>query len=502
MRSFRILVRMKIRLSNGSIAMHLCELLTVTQGKHFGGNVSFKTVAIDSRTLVKGALFIAIRGRHFDGHDFCVQAQAAGAVALIVEQHLPKIILPQLVVEDTTKALAAISSYHRRTLNPLVLAVTGSCGKTTTKQMVAAILFEAGNALASEGNFNNQIGLPLSLFQLNTQHDYAVFELGADHLGEIARHAAWVQPEVAAITVIEPAHVAGFGSVENIARAKAEIYEALPAHGIAVAPQDSPYFREWSTLRKDLCWITFGLNDTADVFATEISYDATGKTRFVLWVGSEARKIAVRRYLDRNPAFSQTAPFESRSVNLPFTGLHNVRNATTAAAMALAAGISLDHIVRGLEKASNEGGRLNIIQLNNGARIIDDTYNANPGSVRAAIDTLEALSKQNPNQRLMLILGDMLELGSDAVRYHVEIATYAKAKGIHEFYAIGRFSDEMKNAFGPEAKAFVSKNELIQAIQKKLNPDVICLVKGSRGLKMEEIVQALLAQQQDQTHHE
>lgn len=449
--------------------MHLDELIQACRGRLVGEPFVFNALSIDSRTLKPKDIFIAIKGENFDGHTFVQDAIKAGASACIVDHDIEDLDVPQIIVEDTTHALGQIAHHHRSKFSSPFIAVTGSCGKTTVKQMMASIFAQAGEVFSSKGNFNNHIGLPLSLLNLPPSVEYGVFELGASHLGEIAYLAALLEPSVGIITTVAPAHIEGFGSVDNVAKAKGEIYESIVPGGTAVAEVDSPYLSMWQSARPDLKWLTFGVNADAKVYATDIEREASGHYRFTL-----------------------NTPSGTTSVVLPILGEHNVKNATAAAAAGIALGVSLDDIKRGLEAMQNVGGRLDVKQLSNGSFVIDDTYNANPSSVYAAIDALKGYTGKR-----VLVLGDMAELGPEAKRYHEEVGAYAKAQGIDRFYGIGNFSTALLDGFGQNG-GFVAANkaDLIAALKGELGDASVFLVKGSRSAKMEEVVAGLLENNQ------
>lgn len=443
--------------------MRLEELISVTNGQLSGDSVEFSEVSIDTRTMNPGALYIAIIGERLDGHEYCAEAVQKGAVALVVEKQL-NIDIPQLIVENTTHALGEIAKHHREQFQPLTLAVTGSCGKTTVKQMVASIMATQGKVLAPKGSFNNQIGLPLTLLKLDESYDYAVIELGANHQHEIRANGRIAQPVIAAITVVAPAHIEGFGSVAGVAEAKSEIYESLPKEGVAIAEVDSPYLAGWKKQFPHLHWRTFGFTDNANVYATDCELNASGEYQFELH-----------------------ADGKNETVKLPLMGKHNVKNATAAACMALAASVPLHKIAEGLANMKNEGRRLIPNVLPNGGMVIDDSYNANPSSTKAAIDAIVSMPRKK-----ILVLGDMAELGDEAAEYHKDVGHYAKQAGIDLLYAVGEFSEALINGFGAsggiQAK---NKTELVEKLKHEMSGNVVCLVKGSRSAGMEEIVSKL-----------
>jgi UDP-N-acetylmuramoyl-tripeptide--D-alanyl-D-alanine ligase len=430
--------------------MHLSEAAVATRGQVIGQDVMFTNVGTDSRKLADGQLFVALQGERFDGHAYAPQTLDQGAVAAMVSREVAA--LPSaIMVKDTRLALGDLAAYWRRKFDIPLAAITGSNGKTTVKEMLASILrIEAGGddyVLATEGNLNNDIGLPLTLLKLRTQHRYAVAEMGMNHSGEISYLTRIGKPTVALVNNATTAHVGELGSVEAIARAKGEIFEGLADDGVAVINADDAFASLWRMLSNPHQVMTFGLDMPADVTATYT-------------LASDRSDIHLR------------TPEGNVDFELPAPGLHNVRNALAAATVALAMGASLASIAQGLSTFSGAKGRLQRKSGIQGATVLDDTYNANPASVKAAIDVLAA----NSGTRL-LVLGDMGELGAEAPAMHAAIGSYAKAAGIDALYTLGELSRHMVEAFGGGAQRYETPESLVADLKAKMDPDAIVLVK-------------------------
>ena len=442
----------------------LAQLQTHVEGSSVTADAVFDSVSTDSRTAKAGALFVALRGETFDAHDFLAQVAANGAAAVVAERLPEGWTLPALVVPDTLAALGRIANSWRRQYDIPVIGVTGSNGKTTVKEMIAAILaaaFGLEARLATQGNLNNEIGVPLTLMRLDAAHRAAVVELGMNHPGEIARLAAIAQPTVALVNNAQREHQEFMHTVEAVAQENGSVFAALPPDGVAVYPGDDTYTGLWQGLAAHCRSLTFGLHDSCDVRAS--------------WTSSGfGNNLKV------------TAPGASFEVKLAAAGEHNVRNALAAIACALAAGIAPGTIVRGLEGFAPVGGRLQRRQAANGATVIDDTYNANPDSMRAAIDVLAAY----PAPRF-LVIGDMGEVGTQGREFTEEIGAYAQARGIETVLATGELSRHLANS---GAQYFEQFEALLAALDKQLggNSDATVLVKGSRFMKMERVVNHLI----------
>ncbi|OGT13304.1 MAG: UDP-N-acetylmuramoyl-tripeptide--D-alanyl-D-alanine ligase [Gallionellales bacterium RIFCSPLOWO2_12_FULL_59_22] len=439
-----------------------------------GEDARFFSVSSDSRTIQPGDLFIALRGEHFDGYEFVATAVSSGAVAALVnsdshEAH-PAALDPQsavLVVPDTRLALGQLAAYWRRQFDIPLVAVTGSNGKTTVKEMLAAILRAASGSydavLATKGNFNNDIGMPLTLLQLNAQHRYAVIEMGMNHPGEIDYLTQIASSDVALITNASGAHLAGLGSVEAVARAKGEIFAGLKPRGTAIINAEDEYAPLWRMLAGSHPLLEFGLDGHADV-AGQWQPQGTGLR------------------LDAN------TPSGNFSAELQVPGAHNARNALAASAAAIALNVPLEVIALGLEEFGGVDGRLQRKTARHGATLIDDTYNANPASMRAAISVLAQSGVENPGGKRVLVFGDMGELGDSAAALHAEIGTAARSAGIEKLYALGALSVNAVRAFGCGAEHFERIEDMYKALEDELDEGVTVLVKGSRFMKMERVV--------------
>ena len=443
--------------------MHLAEAAQALGAKVKGADVEFTSVSTDTRTLRPGALFVALRGERFDGHDFVAQALAAGAVAAMVdEKFVGEGAL--LVVEDTRLGLGHLAAYWRGKFDLPLVAVTGSNGKTTVKEMIAAILRAAcgddARVLATEGNLNNDIGVPQMLLRLNAAHRYAVIEMGMNHFGEIDYLSRMAAPNVALVNNAQAAHLAGLGSVEGVARAKGEIYGGLKAGGIAVINADDAYASLWRDLAAGKTILEFALDHSAAVSGSYQSLPDGVELEIVVPQG----KVRTR---------------------LNAAGVHNVRNALAASAVASALNVPCEVIGQGLARFAPVKGRLQRKPALHGATLIDDSYNANPDSMRAAIDVLAAVSGKK-----VLVLGDMGELGEDAWALHGEIGAYAKQRGIDVLFCLGDNARNMAAQFGQNAWHFERIEELLADLENLLASEVAVLVKGSRFMQMERVVKS------------
>lgn len=428
------------------------------------GEATFKRVTTDSRDIQPGDLFVALRGEKFDGHHYAQAALDAGAAAVMVEREQAADLSPAIIVADTRLALGQMAAYWRQQMSVRIVGVTGSNGKTSVKEMLAAILRASVGeeaVLATKGNFNNDIGMPLTLLRLRKEHQYGVIEMGMNHAGEIAYLTRLAQPDVALINNAGTAHIGMLGSVVAIAAAKGEILEGLSAQGVAVLNADDVFVPLWRQLAGTRTVVDFGLHRATAV-----------RGRFVAHAGySEVQMTTPRGVL---------------TVRLPVLGEHNVMNALAATAAAFALGISSEAIVTGLQGYQGVYGRLQHKSGLHGAVLIDDSYNANPDSMRAAIQVLAAAS----GKRIM-ILGDMGELGDDAAAMHTEIGVLAKRAGITGFYALGELSRFAVVAFGSGAQHFETVEALTAAVLPQLSTNVTVLVKGSRFMQMERVVKLL-----------
>ena len=429
-------------------------------------NVIFTGISHDTRTLLPGNLFIAIKGERRDGHDLIIEAANRGAAAALISHPVSLPLLPCLQVPDTIQALGDIVAFWRQSFSLPVAAVTGSNGKTTVKNMLASIfraatLPDTEAVLATSGNLNNTIGLPLTLAGLGPEHRYAVVEMGMNQFGEIARLSAIARPTLAVITNAASSHLSGVGgNIAGVAKAKGEIFTGLAANGTAILNADDPYYDYWRQLVGAAANLSFGLEKTADVTATY-----TGR-----------------------PALECRTPNGILPLEIPLPGRHNVMNALAATAAALAAGISPTAIQQGIATVQSAKGRMEQHFLPNGVRLIDDTYNANPFSLRAAVAILATC----PGEKI-LILGDMRELGPEEVALHTEAGKHIASTHIDRLITYGTLTEHTSRAFGKEAKHFSSHAELLFALRPLLKKGVTVLIKGSRSMEMDKIVTALLS---------
>ncbi len=446
------------------IKMSLTELTSLLGCPPVVSTGEFQGVSIDTRTLLPGNLFIAIKGEQFDGHDFVKAAADKGASAALVSRPLENISIPQLLVPDTLEALGKLSRHWRERFDIPIIGVTGSNGKTTLKNMIASILRaacqnNAAHVLATEGNLNNNIGLPLNLLRLNDQHRYAVIEMGMNHFGEIAYLTRLTKPQVAVINNAAEAHLEGLKDVAGVARAKGEIFQGLQEQGIAILNSDDTHFAYWRGLIGEHRYFSFGLKNTSDVTAT----------------------------IKDNQSIELQTPQAKIHVNLPLLGTHNVMNALAATAATMALGIDLAAIKQGLEQVAPAPGRMQSYFLPSGTRIINDAYNANPFSLQAAIHTLASFTGTK-----IMVLGDMKELGDNAEQMHQTSGEKIRAAGIDFLFTFGNLSAKSSDAFGVNAKHFTDYKALAAALQPYLTKDVTVLVKGSRSMRMERIIGEIL----------
>ncbi|HAU0672741.1 TPA: UDP-N-acetylmuramoyl-tripeptide--D-alanyl-D-alanine ligase [Legionella pneumophila] len=425
-------------------------------------NADITGVSIDTRTLKPGNLFFAIVGERFDGHDFIKEAEAKGASAAVVSRSIDGVHIPQFVVVSPLMALAKIAVAHRQEMSCPIIALTGSNGKTTVKEMIATILPQPSHA--TKGNLNNHIGVPLSMLALNKQHRYAVFELGANHPGEIAHTVGIVQPDVSLINNIAPAHVEGFGSIDGVARSKGEIHQGLSPTGVAIVNDDDAYAHFWDDLIADKKILRFSSRHPADIYAQDIRLDTHGRAHFTL-----------------------VLPNSRVEIELQVPGLHNVRNALAAAACCYAVGISGNDIQRGLAHFGGVKGRMTMLSGQNQSTVIDDTYNAN---LRSVLTALEVLSGR-PGRKIF-VFGDMGELGEWTTQHHREVGIAARQLGIDKLMSCGLHSELASQAFGEGGQHFCSQEELIEVVKNDLTPDTTVLVKGSRSSAMENVVHRLV----------
>lgn len=432
-----------------------------------GDDNRINAIVTDTRALQAGDVFLALVGERFDAHDFLAQARNKGAVAAIVSRPVDD-PLPQLQVADTRLALGLLGQARRHSWGGPLVAITGNSGKTTVKEMLATLLRQRGATLATRGNLNNDIGAPLTLLNLTGDHQQAVIELGANHLGEIAWTTTLAQPQVAVITNVTGAHVGEFGGMGQIAQAKAEILTGLGEDGVAVLNRDDVFYPFWSRLADSHKTIDFGLSQQARVQGNNLICDEGGHYSFTLMYDG----VALGR------------------VRLPLLGLHNVRNALAAAAAALAMGLSAEEVVVGLDKLEALPGRMTLVEGIRGTRLLDDTYNANPGAMKAALDVLA----QMPAPRWCFV-GAMGELGAASAALHGEVGRHARELGIDFLGTLGAAAEPAALAFGSSGCHFSNWEALLRHAQDHLPSVASVLVKGSRSAGMERLIAALRVDQ-------
>lgn len=448
--------------------MSLQEAQQVTGGVLTGGNPVFTSVSTDTRTLQPGDFFIALRGPTFNGNSFVELAAQKGACGALVSEFVSP-VLPLLTVHDTRIALGQLGAHNRKQSDARVIALTGSQGKTTVKEMAAAILGCRGNVLSTKGNLNNDLGVPLTLLKILREHQYAVIEMGANAGGEIAYTTKLTQPDIAHITNVAPTHLEGFGSLEGVARAKSEIWQGLVPGGTAVVNVDDPNVLECFSAREDLRRVKISASGRQDADYALESWNDKGIS------GSE---------------FSLCTPQGRFNVKLALPGRHNAANALAAAALAMEAGAGPRDVILGLGDMRSVKGRLNIRKGVRGAILLDDTYNASPSSFRAAIDVLV----KQPGIRIV-VAGDMGELGTEKEAAHRALGKYALEQGIDYFFGTGTLSQLAVAAFGNKGIHKGNCNDVAAAVLTLLAPGVSVLVKGSRSAGMERVVQQLLEQE-------
>ncbi|KAF1706044.1 UDP-N-acetylmuramoyl-tripeptide--D-alanyl-D-alanine ligase [Pseudoxanthomonas sacheonensis] len=444
-------------------------------GELRGEDLLVDTLTNDTRSLMPGSLYVALRGERFDGHDFAYDAAMRNAAALMVD-HPVEVELPQIVVADTQLALARIATSLQLDRGGKAIAITGSNGKTSVKALTVAILQRAGNTYFNPGNRNNEIGLPLAVIDAPDDADFSIYEMGAGKPGDIAYLTDIVVPDVSLVNNVAAAHLERMGSLMGVAQTKGAIYSALAVDGVAVINADDAFAEYFAGLAAGRKILRFGLDSTADVTARNIVAGVDG-SRFLL-----------------------VAPQGEAAVELPLPGRHNLLNALAAASLALASGVALATIVEGLAASKPVPGRQVAHVLANGAVLIDDSYNANPGSLAAAIDTLAAAGGE-----AWLVLGDMRELGDEGQALHADAGRKAKAAGLRRLYTLGPLSAAAAQAFGEGARGFETHKELVDALRADLmqaaQPQGLrCLVKGSRGSAMDRIVTALLSKGEGASH--
>ncbi len=444
-------------------AFHLHELISELEGRVIGNDVIFNSVSIDTRTLTANDLFIAIRGENFDGNEFVAEAMRKGACAAIVSRKSDAAIA-QLLVKDTSIALGILGRMNRRESTAKVFGITGSQGKTTVKEMTGKICARIAKTLVTQGNLNNQIGVPLTLLALEADHKFAVIEMGASGLGEIAYTGALVEPDISILTNASNAHIEGFGSLQGVVQTKGEIIDAAKANGVVVLNADDIHVDEWKRRAGPKKTVTFSIkNSNAEYYASNLSSANKGMATFAL-----------------------KTPAGSAAVRLSLPGNHNIANAVAAAAATMEAGATLEQVVSGLSDVVPVKGRMCLRSGFGNSHLIDDSYNASPSSFRAAIDVLA----DYPGNRV-LVMGDMAELGGETEAAHREVGVYAAKKGIDYFLALGRHSALAAEAFGRGGEKFNNKQALLEKCKLMMNSPITMLIKGSRSAGMEFLVDEL-----------
>lgn len=445
------------------ISVTLRQLADILRGELSGGDLTIDAVTTDTRKLTPGCLFVALKGERFDAHDFADKAKEGGAGALLVSRKL-NIDLPQLLVKDTRQAFGELAAWVRQQVPARVVALTGSSGKTSVKEMTAAILSQCGNTLYTAGNLNNDIGVPMTLLRLTKEHEFAVIELGANHQGEIAWTVGLTRPDAALVNNLAAAHLEGFGSLEGVAKAKGEIYGGLAEDGIAIMNADNNDWLNWQSI--------IGSRKTWRFSPNAAMSDFTAANIHVTSHGTE---------------FTLNTPMGSIDVLLPLPGRHNIANALAATALAMAAGATLPAVKAGLVDLKAVPGRLFPIQLGENQLLLDDSYNANVGSMTAAVQVLAEM----PGYRVMVV-GDMAELGAESESCHIQVGEAAKASAIDCVLSVGKLSQAIAQASGV-GEHFADKAALIARLKALIEEKqmITILVKGSRSAAMEEVVHAL-----------
>jgi len=444
----------------------LSEITTALDADLINEDRECDGISIDTRTLQPNNLYIAIKGPNHDGHDFIDDAVSKGASAILVSNETNNTI-SQLKVKDTRLALGQLTKWYRNQFTIPFIAITGSSGKTTTKEMIAMILSQKVPTLSTQGTLNNDYGVPLTLAKLTPEHQFAVIEMGANHSGEISYLADICKADVATITNVSPSHLSGFKTIEGVAKAKSEIFECLNDTGTTVLNRDDDFYDYWCEQLKNLPKeniITFGTNSSADVQARLLHVNENGCCRFTLKL-----------------------PNQELTINLNVPGQHNIINAANAAATAFVLNIKPEQIKQGLENFGGVKGRLYICKGINNSCVIDDTYNANISSVTAALNVLANYQGQR-----IFVLGDMAELGDNPEQFHVQAGQYARELGINKLFTYGKLTQHTVKAFGDGAQHFDNHDDLINALSPHLNDGVTVLIKGSRSMKMETVLRAVV----------
>ena len=438
--------------------LRLSEIASMANGELRGEDIEVTGISTDTRNLHFGDLFIALEGEKFDGHKFIDETVEQIVSGVFIHKEVMT-QLPSILVEDTLVGMSRWANAWRRKVNPKLVAITGSNGKTTVKQMISNILSRVGNTCSTKGNLNNHIGVPLTLLNLRENNEYAVIEMGANHHGEIDHLSSLAEPQVAVITNAGPAHLEGFGSVAGVAQAKGEIIHGVCEGGTVVLNADDQYLDVWLEKSKHLKVITFGFSERATIRG-EINDD---------------QSLSV--YMNDNYI----------NINLPLPGKHNAYNALASFAVGIAFQIDINEIKFGLENADQVHGRLQLKQGMLGASIIDDTYNANPASLQAAIEVLCSQEKEP-----WLVLGDMGELGEDTVSIHAHMGELAKAAGVKKLFGLGELAKQAVDEFGENGFFFNKHDVLSRELLNQMNENCCILIKGSRTMHMEDVVNFLI----------
>jgi UDP-N-acetylmuramoyl-tripeptide--D-alanyl-D-alanine ligase len=444
----------------------LADLQAAFGGALIGGTVEFDSICTDTRTQQSGSLFVALSGENFDGNQFASLAQSKGACAVVVSEAQDDLTIPQWVVDDPLIALGQMAAVVRSRFRGPVIAITGSAGKTTLRAMCQAILSLEGSTHATQGNFNNEIGVPKTLFELTEEHRFAVVEMGAGKRGDIAYLCGIASPDVMVVNNVLPAHIEGFGSLDGVAETKGAIYHVGPK-GVRVLDVNSPYFNDWK--RKypvgDVIRVADNEDRTADIWSTSVSVNRDGQSSFLLHT-----------------------PNGIAPINLQVMGQHNVHNALVAAALCSAVGASLDAIETGLGRVTAVDGRMSVKRSSSGARLIDDSYNANPGSMKSALD---ALAMQQGKR--IFVMGDMAELGPDSDAMHRDIGRYCTAERLDLLVTVGDSARLSAQEAPVSAESFNSHTEATEFLRKFDQDQSVILVKGSRSARMDQIITNLLS---------
>ncbi len=449
------------------INVTLSQIAHITRGELVGEDLTIAVVSTDTRAIESGSLFVALVGERFDAHDFCQQAVEVGAGALLVQKRL-NLNVPQIVVADSKVALGELAAWVHHSCQTPTVAITGSCGKTTVKEMVASILQLKGQVLFTAGNFNNDIGVPLTLLRSQADDDYAVIELGANHISEIAYTTQLVKPDIALVNNVAAAHLEGFGSIDGVKQAKGEIYQGLSAGGVAIVNLDSQGDALWQPILADKKVMTFSQsNPEADFYASGITMNEEGKASFTLHIPADSQQI---------------------ELSLGIIGQHNVANAIAASIIALKMGATSEDIQSGLMHLNKVKGRVDVEQLSQSVKLIDDSYNASVPAMKAAVDLLGAFKGQR-----WLILGNMAELGEESLALHRQVGEHAAPLKFEHVLTYGTDAKVISDLC--DGIHFETHQEMIDYIKQHLDQTVsdnhTILVKGANGARMFEVAAAL-----------